>query len=235
MRCLPIQTNPPLISIIIPAYNAQAYLRSSIKSVCDQTYRPLEVIVVDDGSVESCELICAEFPQVQYIYQDHSGPAVAMNTGLANCHGTYVAFHNADDLYLPGKLTAQYQALNADSTLGFVLTHIENFVEPGIEPPTWFRQEGKLKERMGFVSTALVRREVFEKVGDFNPAYLIGEDMDWLLRARDAGVKRLLLAETFTRRRIHDANLSADVALGHANLLEIIHASVKRNRAMNPP
>ena len=220
----------PLVSVIIPSYNANAYLKAALASVCDQACSSMEVIVVDDGSKTSCEPICAEFSKVRYVCQEHAGPAVAMNTGLSHATGTYIAFHNADDLFLPGKLEAQIQVLDTSPDMDFVLTQLENFVEPGIESPGWFQEEQKRKERMGFVSTALIRAEVFEKVGLFNPNYLIGEDMDWLIRAQELGVKSQLIEQVYTRRRIHDKNLSADVELGHSNLLTIIHESVRRRR-----
>lgn len=222
---------PTLISVVIPAYNAERYLPAALESVLAQHYRPLEVIVVDDGSDRPCAELCSPFPAVRCIAQANGGPAAAMNTGLAHAAGAFVAFHDSDDLMVEGKLEAQMHALTVEPELGFVSTRLENFLEPGVASPAWFEEEAKLTLRMGFVDTALIRRDVFRTVGLFDTAYRIGQDIDWLVRARDAGIRSCVLPTAYTRRRIHERNISADVATGHANLLEIIHASVVRRAA----
>lgn len=223
--------NGPLISVVIPAYNADQYLPASIDSVLAQGYRNLEVIVVDDGPTYRCSEICKTYPGVIYVAQEHAGPATAMNKGTAQTRGDYVAFHDADDIMLAGKLEAQMRAFLDAPNLGMVLTDLKNFIQPGMATPTWFLDEAKLRNRMGFVNTALVRRQILDMVGEFDSSYLIGQDIDWLIRAREIGVESLLLNETYTRRRIHQGNLSADVALGRANLLKMIQASIARKSA----
>ena len=94
----------PLVSVIIPVYNGQAYLRPTLKSVFAQDYRPLEVIAVDDGSIDRSAEIIRSFPEVVYLYQDNRGHAAARNAGISAANGEFLAFLDADDLWPPDKL-----------------------------------------------------------------------------------------------------------------------------------
>jgi GT2 family glycosyltransferase len=105
---------------------------------------------------------------------------------------------------------------------------LENFHAPDFVLPGWFREEAALRSRMGFANTALMHRDTFAKVGAFDTAYQIGEDIDWLLRARDAGVRSAVCPEVLLRRRIHGRNISGNVRLGHQNLVRILRASLRR-------
>jgi len=218
----------PLVSVVVPAFEPGEYLREAIESLLAQTYPSLEIIVVDDGSTPPCRATCDAYPAVRYVAQEHGGPAAARNTGVELSHGAFIAFQDADDLSTPERIEVQMGALEGDPSLGFVLSHLENFHARDVAPPSWFREEAELRSRMGFVNTALVRRETLASVGPFDSAYRIGEDIDWLVRARDAGVRSAVCPEVLLRRRIHGRNLSADVRLGHQNLVLILRASLRR-------
>ncbi len=220
----------PLISVIIPAFDAEPYLEASIRSVLSQTYENIELIVVDDGSYTPCKKLCDQFKQVRYVRQDNQGPAGAMNTGIEISQGQLIAFHDADDLCMQTRIATQCEALIKHQSLDFVVTKLENFLEKEGVMPNWFHSENKLKDRMGFISTALIRREVFDEVGVFNRDYLIGEDIDWLLRARNTNMKSVTIPEVLVHRRIHDKNLCANIALAHDNLIKILHSDIKRRR-----
>ncbi len=87
----------PLISVIIPAYNAGRYLGDALISVFDQDYKPIEIIVVDDGSTDNTSEVARSFKKVIYAYQSNRWPAAARNSGLAMAHGDVIAFLDADD------------------------------------------------------------------------------------------------------------------------------------------
>ncbi len=140
--------------------------------------------------------------------QEHRGPAAARNAGVELSRGAFVAFQDADDLSTPDRLEVQLRALEHDPVLGFVLSRLENFHDANFALPAWFSLEAESRDRMGFASTAVVRRETWARVGPFDTEYWIGEDVDWLLRARDLGVKSAVCPEVLVRRRIHDRNLS---------------------------
>lgn len=99
----------PLISIVIPAYNASKYIADAVQSVLDQDYRPIEVIVVDDGSTDNTrevvERISSE--EVFYYYKENGGASSARNYGIERANGEYIRFVDADDILLPGSLSGQ--------------------------------------------------------------------------------------------------------------------------------
>jgi len=97
----------PLVSVVIPVYNAEPFLREALDSVLAQDYEPFEVIVVDDGSTDGSGTIARSYPEVRYLRQENQGPAVARNAGIAAAQGEFLAFFDADDVMLPNKLSVQ--------------------------------------------------------------------------------------------------------------------------------
>ena len=108
-----------LVSIIMPAYNAEKYIADSIRSVLAQTYSNWELIVVDDGSTDRTANIVREFAghdsRVRYIFQENGRLGKARNTGIANAAGSLIAFLDSDDLWIPRKLQMQLQAMSENS------------------------------------------------------------------------------------------------------------------------
>jgi glycosyltransferase involved in cell wall biosynthesis len=114
---------PGLVSVLIPSYNRGYVLGKSIESVLAQTYRPIEVIVVDDGSKDDTRAIIERFgPAIRYIYQENAGLAAARNTGLAAARGEFIAFQDSDDIWLPWKLQVQVALLQSIPELALVWT-----------------------------------------------------------------------------------------------------------------
>jgi len=120
----------PLVSVIIPVYNGGRYLRAALESVFAQTYRPFEVIVVDDGSADDSGVIAQSFPEVRYIYQTNQGVAAARNNGLEAARGEYFAFLDQDDLWAPEKLKLQVEYLLSHPEVGYTLTQQQFFLDP---------------------------------------------------------------------------------------------------------
>lgn len=114
---------PGLVSVLIPTYNRDYILGAAIESVLSQTYRPIEVIVVDDGSTDNTRALVGKFgPEVRYIYQENAGLAPARNTGLAAARGEFVAFQDSDDLWVPWKLQVQVAIMRRRPEVGLVWT-----------------------------------------------------------------------------------------------------------------
>ena len=117
----------PLVSVVIPAYNRAAYLAQAIDSVLAQTYTPLEIIVVDDGSTDDTAQLAASYlPRIQLIRQANAGAAAARNSGIAQSHGELIALLDSDDRWLPDKLARQVP-LFADQRVGLVHGGIRSF------------------------------------------------------------------------------------------------------------
>jgi glycosyltransferase involved in cell wall biosynthesis len=225
---------PSLITVIIPMYNAARYLAEAIESVLAQSYRPIEVIVVDDGSTDSSAEIAKAFgAPVRLVSQPQSGVAAARNTGVALAQGDFLAFLDADDLWLPGKLTLQIEALQKNPQVDAIFSHIEQFHSPELEgtsniPPILHHTLA------GYSSvTMLVRRHAFLRVGPFDPSWEYGEFIDWYARAQEQGVVSLLLPEVLVRRRIHTTNfgiLNRDTRMDYPRVLKAALDRRKKGR-----
>ena len=156
-----------LVSIIIPAYNAEAFINDAIESVLAQDYRPIEVIAVDDGSGDLTACIAERFgPPVICHRQKNAGPPVARNRGLLLARGEYIGFLDADDLYEPGRVKLQFDKFQQNPGVAIVLGRLmreQLASEPG--EPTAFKPmdpDDHISLQLGL---GLFRRTAFERVG----------------------------------------------------------------------
>jgi glycosyltransferase involved in cell wall biosynthesis len=208
-------------------YNGEEYLAEAIESVLAQTHHSLEIIVIDDGSTDQSANIARSYKEIQYIYQPNQGAAVARNTGLAAAQGEFIAFLDADDVWLPNKLKVQVEHLTKHPDVGFNICRIENFLDPGVSLPPGATNVPLMREQIQL--TAMVaRRAVIDWVGAFDPDYRIAEDFDWVARAKDMDILMTILPDVLTRRRIHETNLSCDMQTRKANLVRLVKASIDR-------
>lgn len=237
----PVQANP-LVSVVIPAYNAERFLDEAIESVLAQTYAPVETIVVDDGSSDRTAAAARAHDGVVVIEQENAGPAAARNAGFAACNGDFVAFHDADDAMTPDKLAIQMEALLADDGVELVFGEQEIVVEPGAELPFWHegsetgvamptRPPELADEPLIHPMTMAMRREVFELVGEFDPAMQPAEDLDWVFRAAEAEVEILRMPAVVLKRRVHSDSLTQDLAASRRALFRAFKARIERHRA----
>lgn len=163
-----------LVSVVIPAYQASRFISDALRSVLAQTHRPIEVIVVDDGSTDGLEAVVSHFDEVIFIQQENAGPASARNRGIAQATGAFIAFLDADDAWMPQKLEKQLALLEAARDVsmvytGFVLTD-ENLTKLRLFHPA--SAEVALERTLTFDkpimtaigSSAVIRREVFDEV-----------------------------------------------------------------------
>jgi glycosyltransferase involved in cell wall biosynthesis len=222
----------PLVSTIISVYNCEHYLAEAIKSVFVQTYRPIEVIVVDDGSTDKSADIARSYNGIHYIYQSNQGAAVARNTGITHAHGEFIAFLDADDMWVPHKLTMQVEYLFNHPAVGYTVGRIQNFNCLGNNSNSQARQSSLEKEQIGLI-TMVARKTVFEQVGGFDPSYRIGSDFEWVVRAKDAGISMVILPEILLHRRIHDSNLSHQTQARCTSLLRMFKESINRKDSRN--
>ena len=222
----------PLVSVIIPVYNGARFLRAALESVLAQTYRPFEVIVVDDGSTDDSGPIAQSFEEVRYIRQANQGVAAARNNGVDTARGEFLAFLDQDDLWAPEKLKLQVDHLQSHPDLGYTLTNQQFFLEPDTTLPAWFRKDLLSAVHTGWVlGTLVVRRTVFEKVGKFAIGYSAANDSDWFFRAKAAGIPMAVVPELLLLKRIHETNDSSRAKEILSELLKVVKASLDRQRA----
>jgi glycosyltransferase involved in cell wall biosynthesis len=230
-------TENPLVSVVVPVYNGEQYLATALHSILVQDYRPIEIIIVDDGSTDSSADIVQSLAQahkeIRYLYQANQGLAVSLNRGIAAGHGEFFAFLDHDDLWMQDKLRIQVNHLFEHPHVGYSLTRMRWFLEPGVDPPSWSRWRPDLlsSDLPGFVfGTMLVRSTVLEQVGPLDPQYQ-ANDADWFARAKDVGVPVTILPETLLHKRIHDSNMSHRHSILRSDLLRIFKTSIDRRRA----
>jgi glycosyltransferase involved in cell wall biosynthesis len=227
------------ISCIVPVYNNASYLAEALDSILSQTQPITEIIVVDDGSTDATPEVAAKYSHsTRYIRQENRGPAAARNAGLQAATGDLIAFLDADDIWHPEKIMQQMLALEADPGAGICLAQVQNFWIPELA-----HERERLKDHpfaqpiVGYVCQALLaRREVFEKVGNFDQTLRIGEDTDWFTKIRSAGIRQVVVPSVLVYRRIHGKNLSYEMYRSQdarAALLENVlrHRKQQRNTA----
>jgi len=205
----------PLVSCIIPVYNGARFLAETLESVLSQTWQPLEVIVVDDGSSDETPALLQGYgSRITAFRQDNAGPAAARNRGIAAAKGAFFAFNDADDLWVPDKLARQMARLEADRQLGFCVGHAQNFWEQELaDEEARFRNHPRSRPIPAYVTpTLLVRRDAIERVGGFDPALGHSDSADWFLRAERIGIQGCLLPDVLVFRRMHLGNRSRNAA-----------------------
>lgn len=186
----------------MPCYNAAPFIAEAIRSVLSQDYPgSLEVVVIDDGSTDDSVRIAQGFDQVRVLSQRNSGPAAARNLGLQHARGELIAFLDADDQWLPGSLSPRIDVLLEHKDVGAVYGSFLRWTPPANDPfgaglqvadrlpdavmaavdSEWL-YPAMLLDPIIHIITLVARREVFEKIGNFDPALRMGEDYDILIR-----------------------------------------------------
>ena len=208
-----ISRSESLISVIIPTYNCDRYIVQAIDSVLTQENCEVEVIVIDDGSTDNTETVLEPYgDEIRYILQKNQGVAAARNHGIAQAKGNYVAFLDADDYCLPGKLAAQAEILDAKPDIGIVHSGWQRVdseankildVRPWEDVPNldlvgWLRWKPVLPSAMMF------RREWLEYAGGFDPRFPPAEDTNLVLRMALKGCKTEWLREITVHYRQHE-------------------------------
>ncbi|MDI6792176.1 MAG: glycosyltransferase [bacterium] len=218
----------PKVSVVIPSYNAAGYLPEAIDSVLAQTFKDYEVIVVDDGSTDNTREALATYQdKIRYICQENAGPSPAKNKGIREAKGKFVAFLDADDIWLPEKLAFQMEIFEKNPEIALVHANVIRFGEDWTESDEAQWQERIAEPRRKFTgyifkpllmdnlictSAAVIKRSCFDDrdIGFFDKDLVRSEDHDlWLRIARKhkiGYVDRLLV-----RHREHKASLSVNV------------------------
>jgi glycosyltransferase involved in cell wall biosynthesis len=215
------------VSVVMPAFEEEAFIAEALQSVLAQSYRPVELIVVDDGSGDRTAEIAAAH-QARVLRRHHRGPAAARNAGLEVARGEYWTIFDADDVMAPARLSRQVAHLEQHPEHGIVLGLTEAFVSPG-EPrpphynPAW--DDGPFPTCTG---SMLARREILDRVGPFDETLRLGEDIEWLVRAKDAGVRVGRADDVALRYRVHGANTTSDTRANQQAMLTALRRATQR-------
>ncbi len=226
------------VSCILPAWNAAATIARSIESILAQTVLPLEVIVVDDGSTDDTRAVVSRFGAgVRSVRQPNAGAEAARNRGIAESRGEFLAFLDADDVWLPTKLERQLAVFRDRPEVGAVgcLVHHVGDVDDAWVDRQMIRYAGR--EVPGWRgSDVMARRTAFEAVGRFDPALRHAGMIQWLQRCEAAGIPRFLLPECLVERHLRPGSTSTQQSAGGttANLdeyLTLVRARLSAHRS----
>src|SRR5437867_1657728 len=204
----------PRVSVVIPVYNGERYLGETIQSVLDQTYRHFEVIVVDDGSTDGSAAVAKRFGEaVRYVSRPNGGVCKARNTGMAAARGSYLAFLDQDDLWLPEKLAVQVAYLESHREVGAVYCQCGVIGKAKRGSTLYYAGPvkndvvGIMKGPYLLMTATMFRTELLRKIGGFDEAFGGAgyEDGDLTLRLHEVS-QTAYLPTTLARYRVHSTN-----------------------------
>src|SRR5215813_2886717 len=205
-----------IVSVAIPAYNQAGYLREAIESVVAQTYRPLEIVVVDDGSTDRTADVCLSYKEVNYIYQDNDGTigGGARIKAIREARGEWIALLDQDDLWLPTKIERQIEVVRKQPRLGAVFTQTKYIDTSGkvLDQETVRGKSGQifhnlLRGNLFYASSGMFRKTALDVCGYPDIDTLCDWDL-WLRIARYFEV--CIIDDYMTRYRVHDGGFSSD-------------------------
>jgi glycosyltransferase involved in cell wall biosynthesis len=224
----------PLISVMIPVYNGEAYLSEAIDSVLAQSYRPIEVIVVDDGSDDaSGEVACRYGDAVRYQRQPRAGNGAARNRAVALATGDLFTFLDADDRLVPGALERLADVLRGDPSLESVYGHVREFVSPDLDADALARLRPPIDRIAGCLPTnMLMRRQAFLRVGEFSTGLKVGVTVDWSACAKELGMATTVLDDVLFERRLHASNNGIREREHQSHYLHVVKAALDRRRTL---
>lgn len=223
--------NNPLISIILPVYNGEAYLAEAIESVLNQKYKPIEIIVVDDGSTDKSAEIVKRYSELKYFFQTNKGTASARNLGIQKANSSFLAFLDQDDLWVEKKLELQVKAFMRNPETDIVYGYVKQFLSLDIDE--------SLKQKIfcpslpmpGYLPSAmLIKKEAFLRVGLFDSAWQIGEWANWYVRSSELKLNILMLPDLIALRRLHSSNKGVIQRQSLNEYIRILKTSLDRRR-----
>ncbi|MBA5874284.1 MAG: glycosyltransferase [Nitrospira sp. CR1.2] len=184
----------PRVSVVIPTFNCERFIRRTVDSALAQTYRDFEVIVVDDGSTDGTREIMEEFGlRVRYLVQSNQGASAARNRAIESATGEFIAYLDADDLWAPDKLARQVEYLDAHPACGMIHTEVAVVDEQDSVLHARFNQETQRAVPQGAclrqllqqshiqTLTVVERRSAFDRAGKFDLRLPVAQDyLHWI-------------------------------------------------------
>ncbi len=213
-----------LVSVVIPAYNVEKYIKQAIESVLLQDYKNLEIIVVDDGSTDNTGKILSEYEKkdsrIKVITQINKGLAGARNTGLVYAKGDYLCILDSDDIMLPDKISKQSEFLEFNPEYDITYSGLYHFVDGDndifhhpINALGYLQYDSLLYGNVINPNTVFFKRSVFESCGGFDETLRSAEDWEYWLNLTYRGLKFGYQEIPLTLYRMRKNSLSANSIL----------------------
>jgi glycosyltransferase involved in cell wall biosynthesis len=223
----------------MPVFNTEKYVKEAIESVFSQTYKNIELICIDDGSIDNSLSILKSFrDKIMLINsKDNCGTSEARNKGIRIAKGGFLAFLDADDIWENNKLEVQMNQFNINPNLDISFSYMKCFISPDISEEAKKIRYCPPDSVTGHIpSTAVIKRTSFEKVGYFDTRFKNIEFIDWINKAKEMSLKIETVNDILVFRRIHDTNVGViDRDNSRSAYLKIIRESLDRKRKNNIP
>ena len=197
----------PLVSVVIPVHNGERFLPDTLQSVFEQTYRPIDVIVIDDGSTDESVAIARSFGDVIVESQPQAGESAARNRGMNRASADLITFIDGDDQMTRGGLTAQVAFIKSHQGVGCVFGHSTIKLESGAEKPDWLQAPLGHEDPVPMAS-ALFQTALLREAGGFDESRTYGEWFELFTRLRDLGLQVGVIDERVLHYRVHADNQS---------------------------
>jgi len=226
------------VSVIVPVRNGAPYLAEALDSVLGQSTPPGRLIVVDDGSTDDTPHLLEWYAERALVLrQEPHGVGAALNRGVAAARSPLLAFLDADDVWMPTALERRLARMDGPDRPDAVVGRMQQFLSPemGATHAARFRFDPN-PVRVSMFGTMLIRRAVFFRVGLLSTEFVTGSNIDWVSRARAAGVRVAEVPDVVMRRRIHGSNLG--ITARHrkqGDLLRIVRAHRHRHHPAAEP
>jgi glycosyltransferase involved in cell wall biosynthesis len=221
-----------LVSVMITVYNGSPYLAEAIESVLEQTYSPLELIVLDDGSTDGSGDIARRYGSaLRYLTQPRGGMGAARNSAVQAARGGFFSFLDADDRFRRDKLERQMEVIESDPKIDMVFGHMTEFVSPELDGPARALLRQPVNDAPWRTpNLMLVRRRAFERVGPFSTSLRVGIGVDWYARAIESGLVEAVPPVVVLERRLHAANNGIRERDARNLYLHVLKRSLDRRR-----
>jgi glycosyltransferase involved in cell wall biosynthesis len=222
-----------LVTVVIGAYNAERHIGEAIDSVLAQSHRPLELIVVDDGSTDRTGAIAASYgDRIRCFTQPNGGMAAARNRAIPEARGEFLAFLDADDRFPPDKIRQQLAVFAERPELDVVYGHVTEFLSPELSQ----EERSLLRDPLHDVpwptpNLMLVRRESFLRVGLFSTELKVGIGVDWHARSAELGLRSEVPPIMALERRLHADNNGIRQRASKPQYLHVLKAALDRRRS----
>lgn len=221
------------VSVVIPVYNSAQFLPVAVQNIRAQNVTQLEIIVVDDGSPDSCADVAESLGVRYFRHEENRGPAAARNSGLALAKSEIIAFLDVDDLWPEGSLRVRLEHLQKNPQLEVVMGKVQYWRDMKAEEKISIAPQHELSEPFVAVNigAAVYRKSIFDKIGIFDPNLRYGEDTDWFMRAREAAVAMIVLPQVTLHYRLHPGCMTFGKKGNELNWAQVLKKSLDRRRS----
>lgn|SRR5690554_122731 len=232
-----LQSQNPLVSVVIPTFNRADFIREAVESVLAQTYPNFEILVVDDGSTDDTREVLKAYsqePRLRYFYQENQGQSVARNYALSEARGDFVCFLDSDNRWLPHKLEVSLQAFQENPDVSVIYGDIITINEKGeeISRHNMRRYSGRItpylfQDNCVSMNTSMTRRQCFSEMGGLEAGRRAADDYELWLRF-SARYKFLYISDFLAEYRVMENQISSNKDRRFQSNREIMENFVRR-------